>query len=197
MNINAYHTSTTTMMIAMPSTNNIKNTEKSRLSRRSTRSQRQRQHQFHHNTNTTTTPFRLALCLLLLSSQINTHTTCSAFSPLFTTSSGSSSHPSIRKIVARVAGSTDGISRSAPSMPSSKSASKSASKSNSSSSKSSSSNNKRKSKTEQIQDKEEEDRSKWMSWMSRGSLSRHADEVRMREAEELGGVARSDRYSSR
>jgi len=44
----------------------------------------------------------------------------------------------------------------------------------------------------------EEDHRRWLSWMSSGTLSkaRHADEVRMREAEELGGVARSDRYSS-
>ena len=44
-----------------------------------------------------------------------------------------------------------------------------------------------------------EDHSRWLSWMSSGSLSktRHADEVRMREAEELGGVARSERYASR
>jgi len=47
----------------------------------------------------------------------------------------------------------------------------------------------------------EEDHRRWMSWLSSGSLSkisktRHADEVRMREAEELGGVPRSDRYSS-
>lgn len=44
----------------------------------------------------------------------------------------------------------------------------------------------------------EEDRRRWLSWMTTGTLSktRHADEIRMREAEELGGVARSDRYSS-
>ena len=44
----------------------------------------------------------------------------------------------------------------------------------------------------------EEDHRRWMSWMSSGSLlkTRHADEVRMREAEELGGVARSERYAS-
>jgi hypothetical protein len=46
----------------------------------------------------------------------------------------------------------------------------------------------------------EEDHRRWLSWMSSGTLSlksRHADEVRMREAEELGGVPRSDRYSAR
>lgn len=44
----------------------------------------------------------------------------------------------------------------------------------------------------------EEERTRWLSWMSSGTLSktRHADELLMREAEELGGVARSDRYSS-
>ena len=44
--------------------------------------------------------------------------------------------------------------------------------------------------------KKEEDHRRWMSWLSSGTTSRHADEVRMREAEELGGVARSDRYSA-
>ncbi len=42
----------------------------------------------------------------------------------------------------------------------------------------------------------EEDHRRWMSWLSSGTTTRHADEVRMREAEELGGVARSDRYSA-
>lgn len=44
----------------------------------------------------------------------------------------------------------------------------------------------------------EEDHSRWLSWMSSGTLlkTRHSDEVRMREAEELGGVPRTDRYSS-
>ena len=52
-------------------------------------------------------------------------------------------------------------------------------------------------KSKKVKNKEE-DRRRWYSWMSSGSLSktRHADEVRMREAEELGGVPRSDRYSS-
>eukprot|EP00536_Pseudo-nitzschia_multiseries_P014940 jgi/Psemu1/291731/fgenesh1_pg.793_\ len=97
---------------------------------------------------------------------------CSAFSPLFTTSSTSSNHLNMRKVVARVAGTTNvaGMKSSA--------------------------SLKKKSKKEA---KRAEDHSRWLSWMSRGSLnrSRHADEVRMREAEELGGVARSDRYSSR
>eukprot|EP00531_Pseudo-nitzschia_arenysensis_P001559 CAMPEP_0116133552 /NCGR_PEP_ID=MMETSP0329-20121206/10168_1 /TAXON_ID=697910 /ORGANISM="Pseudo-nitzschia arenysensis, Strain B593" /LENGTH=558 /DNA_ID=CAMNT_0003628193 /DNA_START=111 /DNA_END=1787 /DNA_ORIENTATION=- len=44
----------------------------------------------------------------------------------------------------------------------------------------------------------EEDHRRWLSWMTTGTLSktRHADEVRLREAEELGGVARCDRYSA-
>lgn len=180
------------------------NGDQLRCPRRPTRSQRQR---FHHTTSSTSTqypaalPFRLALCFLLLSSNTYyTHTTCSAFSPLFTTSSASNNHPSIRKIVARVAGSTDGISRPASASKltsTSKSKPNSTSKSSSNKKQSSSSNKKRKSKTEQLLDKEEEDRSKWLSWMSRGTVSKNADEVRMREAEELGGVARSDRYSSR
>jgi hypothetical protein len=39
----------------------------------------------------------------------------------------------------------------------------------------------------------------WLSWMVNGqrARSRGAEDVIMREAEELGGVARSDRYSSR
>jgi hypothetical protein len=48
--------------------------------------------------------------------------------------------------------------------------------------------------------KKEEDHRRWLSWMSSGTLaskSRHADDVRMREAEELGGVPRCDRYSAR
>eukprot|EP00534_Pseudo-nitzschia_fraudulenta_P002677 CAMPEP_0201124132 /NCGR_PEP_ID=MMETSP0850-20130426/10572_1 /ASSEMBLY_ACC=CAM_ASM_000622 /TAXON_ID=183588 /ORGANISM="Pseudo-nitzschia fraudulenta, Strain WWA7" /LENGTH=499 /DNA_ID=CAMNT_0047391325 /DNA_START=283 /DNA_END=1782 /DNA_ORIENTATION=+ len=57
---------------------------------------------------------------------------------------------------------------------------------------------KKKSKTEKKGKDKDEDHRRWMSWLSSGSLSRarHADEVRMREAEELGGVPRSDRYSS-
>ena len=43
--------------------------------------------------------------------------------------------------------------------------------------------------------KKEEERTKWMSWLSTGK-TRNAAEVRLREAEELGGVARSDRYSA-
>lgn len=42
--------------------------------------------------------------------------------------------------------------------------------------------------------------SRWISWMKFGKLapsSRDASELKMREAEELGGVARSERYSSR
>eukprot|EP00537_Pseudo-nitzschia_pungens_P005029 CAMPEP_0172366580 /NCGR_PEP_ID=MMETSP1060-20121228/16151_1 /TAXON_ID=37318 /ORGANISM="Pseudo-nitzschia pungens, Strain cf. cingulata" /LENGTH=603 /DNA_ID=CAMNT_0013090505 /DNA_START=193 /DNA_END=2004 /DNA_ORIENTATION=+ len=129
--------------------------------------------------------FRMAMwasyyCILFIAvhNQIQDKS-CSAFSPLFTTSSTSSNHLSIRKIVARVAGSSnnqytnDGIAGLQSSI-----------------------SLKKKSKKEKLR---EEDHSRWMSWMSRGShtRSRHADEVRMREAEELGGVARSDRYSSR
>jgi hypothetical protein len=46
---------------------------------------------------------------------------------------------------------------------------------------------------------DEADRSRWVAWMTRGTRSsrpRHSDEVKMREAEELGGVPRTDRYSS-
>jgi len=46
---------------------------------------------------------------------------------------------------------------------------------------------------------DEAERSRWVAWMTRGTKSsrpRHSDEVKMREAEELGGVPRTDRYSS-
>ena len=39
-------------------------------------------------------------------------------------------------------------------------------------------------------------RARWIGWMRAGT-PRGADEVKMREASELGGVPRSDRYSSR
>ena len=39
-------------------------------------------------------------------------------------------------------------------------------------------------------------RARWIGWMQAGT-PRGADEVKMREASELGGVPRSDRYSSR
>jgi hypothetical protein len=48
-------------------------------------------------------------------------------------------------------------------------------------------------------DDEENEDSGWLSWMVNGqrARSRGSEDVIMREAEELGGVARSDRYSSR
>ena len=48
-------------------------------------------------------------------------------------------------------------------------------------------------------EEDEAERSRWVAWMTRGTKSskpRHFDEVKMREAEELGGVPRTDRYSS-
>lgn len=44
--------------------------------------------------------------------------------------------------------------------------------------------------------KDPDDKS-WLSWMQGGRRGRGVGEIRLREAEELGGVARSDRYSSR
>lgn len=58
---------------------------------------------------------------------------------------------------------------------------------------------KSKNKTRDIEYRVNEDRSRWLSWMTRGTKitkTRNVDEIRMREAEELGGVPRSDRYSS-
>jgi hypothetical protein len=50
---------------------------------------------------------------------------------------------------------------------------------------------------EQDSDSESEsDDAGWLSWMTRGK-SKGVSEVKMREAAELGGVPRSDRYSSR
>jgi hypothetical protein len=47
-------------------------------------------------------------------------------------------------------------------------------------------------------DNEEDDESAgWLSWMVRGRVSRGTADLLMREAEELGGLPRSDRYSSR
>lgn len=43
---------------------------------------------------------------------------------------------------------------------------------------------------------EEGDDDGWVSWMARGKKS-GTSELKMREPEELGGVPRSDRYSSR
>ena len=45
-------------------------------------------------------------------------------------------------------------------------------------------------------DKDPDDKS-WLSWMQGGRRGRGVGEIRLREAAELGGVARSDRYSSR
>lgn len=42
-------------------------------------------------------------------------------------------------------------------------------------------------------DRVNEDRSRWLSWMTRGTRT----ETKKREAEELGGTLRSERYSSR
>ena len=44
--------------------------------------------------------------------------------------------------------------------------------------------------------KDDDPEAGWLSWMTRGR-KRGVSDVRMREAEELGGVPRSDRYSSR
>lgn len=42
----------------------------------------------------------------------------------------------------------------------------------------------------------EEDRKKWLVWLV-GGKPRGSSDIKMREAEDLGGVPRSDRYSSR
>jgi hypothetical protein len=46
------------------------------------------------------------------------------------------------------------------------------------------------------EDDDDDNASGWLSWMARGRKKGVSD-VKMREAEELGGVPRSDRYSSR
>ncbi|CAB9524292.1 UPF0187 protein [Seminavis robusta] len=58
-------------------------------------------------------------------------------------------------------------------------------------------------KTIKIKKRDDKDRddgdsvkSRWLGWMSSGRRSRGVAEVKMREAMELGGVPRSDRYSS-
>lgn len=109
----------------------------------------------------------LQLAIVLMAFHQSTQIlSCSAFSPLFTASSS----PATRSAKKQYAFS--GLS-----MPVNKKTEK---------------KSKKKSKNK------DEETSRWMSWLSKGSLSksRHADEVRMREAEELGGVPRSDRYSS-
>lgn len=46
------------------------------------------------------------------------------------------------------------------------------------------------------EDDDDDNAAGWLSWMARGQKKGVSD-VKMREAEELGGVPRSDRYSSR
>ncbi len=111
-------------------------------------------------------------CCLVLTSvhQSSQIPSCEAFSPLFTASKPSKNLVTISKTLSSGSGRT--ILSMAP--------------------------KNKKSKKDKKGKIKEEDRRRWLSWMTTGTLSktRHADEIRMREAEELGGVARSDRYSS-
>ena len=107
-------------------------------------------------------------CCLVLAAiyQTSQLESCSAFSPLFTSASPKPSSKSLATNIPRRT-----ILSMAPKTP-------------------------KKVKKETKEDKnKEEERRQWMSWLSTGK-TRNAAEVRLREAEELGGVARSDRYSS-
>jgi hypothetical protein len=52
-------------------------------------------------------------------------------------------------------------------------------------------------KEEEGDNGEDDESAGWLSWMVRGRVSRGTADLLMREAEELGGLPRSDRYSSR
>ncbi len=107
-------------------------------------------------------------CCLVLAAiyQTSQLESCSAFSPLFTSASPKASAKSLATSIPKRT-----ILSLAPKTP-------------------------KKTKKESEEDKnKEEERRKWMSWLSTGK-TRNAAEVRLREAEELGGVPRSDRYSA-